>query len=383
MKKQDEEIDYLAGAKDFFQWPPDTFASVVREAFKIEHNCKYDHQIATVLGISAGRISQILSEPHKLKVETIEEVIRGLRSPKHRSRIIEVWHGECFNELLKESSQVDEVIGKVDEAFLRLISRLIRLRKPERALALVEAALKHDIDDHTRRRLYDQCFYLNFRLDKLSQAMKIASTMVAWGKDTQQLELEGSGLMLQFRILRTMDEVSVKELRRRTEQLHEFSKAVPKSQLPKEYITLQPKLLRQGEIYTVLRYQYSGGDAGALLQAALRDPYVGAKSDLRASIYLALGEYFKAEELLEQAANVSLKDGSFTLTRFSQFAYTRAMLYVLRGEKDQAITYYEGFIKLAEDERFLRAVRLGKRDLTLLRAGLQPPYCQVIRTPLY
>lgn len=378
MPQEPEEIDYLAGAK--LRSKEQSFAEVTREAFLLAHQCLQDQDIAEEMGLSGGRISQMLKEPAKLKPETIHKILACFESRVHRRNILKAWQKECFGEELQTGS--DGLVGDViDQTTIRRIDRLIRQVRPDRALAIAREALACETEPSIRRSLLDRAFNLTLRLDLMGDAMQVALTLYEWGRDEKNAEMMAAGLAMKARILRSIDGSNLETIQAVLAEVESLLQAMPPSGGPSKHITATERLLQNEHIAAVLRFPTEGREAEAFLRESLgavraqRDPSdpPSAKANsfhLEARLFMALSEPFPAEEALDKSfAAGELK----SLSMGAKTGILKAKLLAARGEIEEAIAYYECLSRLCEEERNLYHLRLAQHDLALLLGRMFPP----------
>lgn len=377
MVEKGEESDYLAGTKPEREEP--LFAAAVREAFALEHQCLQDQDIAEHLKVTPGRISQILKKPRLLKAETVQKIIRSISSRAHRKQILKAWQQECFGEDIETATE-SLLGGAVDDTTIRRIDRLVRQYRPDRALRLTREALQHEVSDDQRRRLMERAFGLALRLEQTADAMAMALAFFEWGKERGDRDMMAVGLSMRARALRTIDGISAQAILDVHKEIIEVAEHLPDIAPTTKYMTPNKQFIVNEEIAVVLRDHEEHGGAEEYLQKAkrlaqtvLRETDVptskGGSYHVEARIELALKNYFKAEELVEEG----FVAGDLSLAACSKSGILKAKILAARGQIDEAIAYYEELITLCEKERQLRVYKLAQQDLAVLRASKFPP----------
>jgi len=379
MATEPEEVDYLAGTKPFPKIA--SFAEEVREAFALEHKTQQDQDIAPYLNVTAGRVSQILKEPWKLKAETVQKILGCFKSVTHRRSILKAWQRECFGEDVSDPDSASLIGEAPTERTIKRIDRLVRTMRPDRALKVTEQALSADLAPEFRRQLLDRAFYLYQRLDQQGDAMGVAQGIFEKGRADNHREDIALGLAMKGRVLRSLDSVDFEALRNLQEEVAQILDSLPATALAsKGGVAFHKRSLRSAQISTVLKYQEELGGADEFLDTALREVETRVRAadtpkqksgafQLEARIHLARREYFKAEDILEE----SFKLGDITLGIDAHCGIIRAKIIAARGNTDEAIDYYEKLCKLCEAERHIYLLRLSQRDLAVLKASKFPP----------
>jgi hypothetical protein len=202
-----EEIDYLAGTKPYPKIP--SFAEEIKEAFALEHHCFRDQEFAPFLGVSTGRVSQIINNPKRLKAESVHKLLACFSSLVLRRRIFKAWQRECFGDELLHGEPGSIVGAEVTEATIKRVDRLVRTQQPDRALEVTEVSLTMPLDPALRRQFLDRAYYLYNRLDQCADALRIAQ--IYWDEAIADNRREDQvvSLAMQARIMRSMDGISI------------------------------------------------------------------------------------------------------------------------------------------------------------------------------
>ena len=340
MAETSSDIDYLVGTKPYPKIP--SFAEEVREAFALERGCLKDQDIAKLLSMSPGRVSQILNQPEILKAETVQRIIGSLTSVIHRKNILKAWQRECFGDELAEGDPTTLIAETGIASTIKRIDRLVRTMRPDRALKVTEQALRSDHEPEFRRLLLDRAFYLYQRLDQSGDAMGVAQKLYNWGKEDGSREKIATALAMRVRILRSIDGVSAKVLSSAYGDAREVIGTLP---IPKPgaspHITATPQMIKREHLTNVLTYEEWHGGADSFLEESLtavessmspEDSSQKKSSSfyLQARIHLALRNYFKAEDILEE----SFQKGDISLGSDAQSAIIMAKIIAARGNID-------------------------------------------------
>ena len=380
MDPESPEADYLARAK-----PPtdiESFAQTVREAFALEHNAGKDVQIAQIMSISTGRVSQILNGPKALKAETVQHLLSCFASRTHRKNIFTTWQRECFGEELFGPGSPRLIGETVDEKTMRRIDRLIREARLDRALRITTEALEICRDPEFKMPLLTKAYWLNHRLDRPGDAMAIATMLFQWGKQDPNTNRMARALQMRIRILRGLEGDTSKIVTKVCAEALAFLEANPKSPSTSAWDTLPEKsaFLAEKRASIISAHEQTGGYEN-ILKKELRslEAKVGdadsrnakfGNLQAQARIHLALGKPMKAEGLLEE----SFKAGEFhVLNSHEQTSLIQGKILAAKGSLDEAVEYYRQVLRLCEEQRSLYHYRLAQHDLALLLSGKFPP----------
>jgi tetratricopeptide (TPR) repeat protein len=374
MGTESEEIDYLVETKPYPKIP--SFADEVRDAYALEHRCLHDQDIADRLQVTPGRVSQILKHPRTLKAETVQKIVSGLSSVVHRRNILKAWQRECFGEELSEQGSSSLIGNAPTEVTVKRIDRLVRTYRPDRALKVTEQALTFPVAPELRAQLLDRAYYLYQRLDLPAHALDIADAIFAEGRGVNEHARMAVGLAMKARTLNNIDGADFNLVKALHEQVLSILDLVPDDRRSTTHLAVDKRTVRTEGIGHVLKYHERFGGAEDFLRSALRDIQTSAgETDSTASvslllqtearIYLALKDYFKAEDILDEM----FEAGSATLGSSSRCGIIKARIMAARGSIEEAIDYYEKLCTLCESRRQLYLYRLSHRDLAILKAS--------------
>lgn len=174
-RAEDEEVDFGAGAQ--LATDPNAFIQVVREAYRLEHECLQNQDIAEVLDVDKSRVTQIFKNPKALKAETIQNLLDPLQNERNRRRIIRAWNLECFGIDIDERPKGRRTGSKVSVKTIGRIDRYFReFRLNDAALTASEAANKAE-DWVLKQQFLDRAYFAWQRLDRPDQAMATVRIM--------------------------------------------------------------------------------------------------------------------------------------------------------------------------------------------------------------
>jgi hypothetical protein len=308
-----DDVDYLAPAQ--LGVDPDAFQQVVREAFRLEHDCVHSQDIADVLGVDKSRVSQIFKHPEALKAETIQRIVHALNSAVHRKRIIRAWMRACFGSEFDDRSGAPRLGAVVTAQTLRQIDRQIREFRLTRALETVAEALLKVQDELLRELVLDRSFYLQLRLGLPGQAMNTARTIAESGRQLNEQRRRATGFMLRSRILISMQSAEPAQVESSILQLEEqLGGCQPISSPQPPYLLATdsaPKRLRENALLTFAergKVRLEELELRAILEVHLdaarkSQPYQKRFGHLHvaARVHMLLNEPFQAQELIERS----------------------------------------------------------------------------------
>ncbi len=375
MQHGDEELDYLAGAQPFDD--PESFERVVKEVYLLEFDCVQNQDIADVLGVDKSRISQIFSDPSKLKPETIQNLIAHPRSKENKRRIVEAWMRECFgSDILHQTGE--PLVGKrVTEKTIRRVDRQIRESRLTLAAKTAMEAAERTEDGVMRERLLDRAFFARQRLDQPGQAMRIARLITEGALSRGDMRRAASGFCFAGRVMRGMADAKEREtihLLDRAEALLAMSEPLPSPSPPYVMVTYEVlEVERINAIITLMERDQIIRDDGLIekLMARIEARLRAVKSyqeksrlaQLLARMHLLLDQAFMAEELLEQ----SFKSGEIkNLNAYEVSGVINARIIAKRTSAEASATYLDRVIENCTESLDLYHRRLAEYDLARL-----------------
>lgn len=375
MQHGDEELDYLAGAQPFDD--PESFERVVKEVYLLEFDCVQNQDIADVLGVDKSRISQIFSDPSKLKPETIQNLISHPRSKENKRRIVEAWMRDCFGKDILHQTGEPLVGKRVTEKTIRRVDRQIRESRLTLAAKTAMEAAERTEDDVMRERLLDRAFFARQRLDQPGQAMRIARLITEGALSRGDLRRAASGFCFAGRVMRGMADAKEREtihLFDRAEALLAMSEPLPSPSPPYVMVTYEVlKVERINVIITLMERDQIIRDDGliekliARIEARLRAvksyQEKSRLAQLLARMHLLVDQAFLAEELLEQ----SFKSGEIkNLNAYEVSGVINARIIAKRTSIEESAAYLDRVIENCTESLDLYHRRLAEYDLARL-----------------
>lgn len=349
------------------------FADVVRRAFFSE-GARLDEEIAARLGVTPSALSQLFSkDAAKLQPKTVRALLAKLQSRALRVQVLRAWQESVFGEELHSNSTPcpEQVVHRAD--------RLMGAMRPDEALALVREALSKGADEpEMRRALLDRAFKLQFWLDDLHGAFETAQSLYSWGVESDDPERIASALALRARLMTLLSPPRPSDTASAYETIGDLVACY--RQGPRSVFSASKKVVSRDYRLQILKHAERSRNAAAVVPSLIRDfqfdvkatdSNVSKSNALRAEAraWLALGEAFKAEEVLDEALKLGQSAGhTATYSR-----YLQAMIADARGAADEAEDLLVGLICRCDAERRLLLKRLTMQRLTLLRGRKFPP----------
>lgn len=146
---------------------PSSFGAVLRSAIRSEFGTA--KEFARALGVTEGRVSQIVSGPESVNPQTLTSILRAFHSLTLQEMVHAAWSQE-FAPLPSKlaASNPDQVIREVSG---------LKERTPTRALGLLSAARSAAEEAIDWQILAEQEVFLNLRLTKHGPAYALVQTM--------------------------------------------------------------------------------------------------------------------------------------------------------------------------------------------------------------
>jgi tetratricopeptide (TPR) repeat protein len=373
------EDRYLAKPKEFEGERP--FESAVLEAFALEYGIAKNEPIAKMVGVNATRLSHYFKDPQKMRVQTVHNIIRCLRSSRLRKSILKAWNKECFGS--DEEAESNELLsGEVSAITIKKIDRLVRMWRPERALQIAEEAAAKCREPEMLFMLLSRVYFLQQRLDLAGSSMATAERVYEWGKEDNNGPRMVVALYMKGRILRGLDGVSPRQMAALHEEAMQIIESIPSGKVLTGYERAANKETVGSNLsaFMIKKHEEEGGYENYLREALQKSEIKFKAGDSRntkygalqtqARLHLGLGEPFKAEEALERAFSL----GEFyVLNSNEQTSLIQAKIMAARGSIDEAVEYYKRLCRMCEEHRSFYYLRQSQRDLALLLSRRFPP----------
>ncbi len=371
-----EDPDFLARAK--LPHDPGSFSNLVREAFQIHHECFQDGDIAETLGVSKGRISQILSKPELLKPETIASILEEIPNKEARRRILFAWNRECFGLDLEGKRRGGFTQKKFTAASLKRVDRLIREERLLQAADLIEVGVEVVTDYSTRQVVLDRAFWLNHRLNRPGSALQISGMALLEASGANEPARIIYAELWRLRVLVQLPNVNMQNLQRTFEWLENAFHLTHNGE-PKAYgLATSGFLLRAliGAKLTLAERKIlslTSTDLKAFLKEIASEKGSTTRFQtrfsvhlLQARIYLLMGERFTAEELLNKA----FRSGDVkNLQGLEQCGLVEARIMVESGNLEKAIRHLGILSKNCFEAEDLYHGWLIETELAMLLTG--------------
>ena len=338
-----EDPDFLARAK--LPHDPGSFANLVREAFQVHHDCLQDGDIAESIGVTKGRISQILGKPELLKPETVATILEFIPSKEAKRQILIAWNRECFGLELGGKKLRGTVPAKFTTASLKRVDRLIREERLIQATELIQVGVEVVKEGQFRQLILDRAFWLYHKLNRPGSAAQIAETIFAEAEVNRDYPRMVFARLQTLRVLVHLPDVEIASVTRIMAWIESALHLIEERNEAK-YATATHAFARRSLIATRLTLAERGvapieEDEMATFQETLSQELASAKSYQRrfgiqfllTRILIRLGETFAAEEMLIKAFRAGdVKN----LQGLEQCGIVEARIMIQSGNLDKA-----------------------------------------------
>lgn len=371
MRTEDGDLDFLVGAQ--LTIDPRSFAEVVKEAFRLEHDCIENQDIAEVLGVHKSRVSQVLHSPKALKPETIQKLLDQFGKVAHRRAIVRAWAKECFGEDIERPPQ-GELTGKsVSRGTLRRVDRQIRESRFSMAAQTAEEAASKTSDWELKQEFLDRAIFARQRLDQPGLAMCVARNIAESAEERADLLRLAAAQLLRGRTLLGLVDSRPEDLEPVFSRLRELLAACTEPSKPPAYIIGSWETLASLEVSALITFterrtvaldeakvRRAKDDLLEKLKQRLSQPRRFQTHVQVATAHLLLGETFQAQEQIDQAYKCGeLKN----LNVYESCGVVQGRILARTESPEQASKYLQGVISNCLESSDSIHHRLAEYDL--------------------
>jgi hypothetical protein len=381
MQKEAGEWDYRAGAVP--EVDPETFPERVRQAYRLEHNCRFDNEIALVLRAEKSWVSQLFKNPGELDARAVEGVLAPLRSAEHKRRILAAWVEARFG-IDPTTPLPDSLIGDdVTERIVRRIDRQVREGRLRLAARVAGEAARKTSDPTMRERLLDRVYFAHQRLDEPGQAMAVARAIALGAQRRGEARRLAAAHLFRARVLLGLPDSKPGEVEPAISAAKAFIVGQPPVPSPAPPYVLaterRVRMLELGARVTFMERRLVERDE-TLLRATLAEVLAASKAtkayqerhrcyQLAARTHLLLGETFQAQEALERSFE---SGGLKNLHTFEASGLVQGRIVLETDGPERAIEYLREVRDNCVRSSDWYHGRLVEYDLARLESGLFP-----------
>lgn len=314
-----------------------SFASALKQGIKAEFGTA--RAFAVRLGVTEGRVSQILHGPEPVSPESLERILSAIETPALREEIHAAWIGD-FAPLAAPTvapDDQDSVLAKVDG--------FMALGKPLRAQEFAKRARTEARNPELKDLLLVQIAQIDLRLGRPASALESLDELEARARASGDRTQLISSLWMRGVALRATDPLPLAAI----EAAHRDATSLvgtwdPSQPGPKRFRKQFAALLaRDWALAALAAYEskLAGPDA---LEVALRaaersialdvdEKFACTGLEVRARIEVAFGRIVKAEDTLDELAARGLRHGPDLVEKSD---ITRAKIHLARRQRDAA-----------------------------------------------
>ncbi len=331
---EERRVDSLGKAK------PLPFGEELRRAIREEFGTA--KEFALRLGVSGGRVSQILGEAESLTAKSLEDVLNAFPNLAHREAVHAAWVRTFAPSALQELSQSEST----EEAWQLLQSkdRLMSEGLSRQTLAATEALRTRMRDREMRFELARASIELCLFLGRSAQARRLSEELTERAKENGEPGWIARGLWLQANAGRNSPEAQAREIAETHERALEFASAwSPRDLGQREVLKDVRQALSRDRALAILAIHERRPVGAGQLEQAVRGLETLLEQDLephrrsvflevRGRVCLALGDTLEADDVIEEAKTVQ---AFVSPDHEAKAGILKAQLLLSRGNRDQ------------------------------------------------
>lgn len=319
----------LGGAK------ADNFSWALKQAVKAEFGSS--KAFAKALGVTEGRVSQLLNPKERLQPQTLEGILTCFSSNVHRASIHQAWLSE-FDQLL-----APDVFQPTQHLLIEL-DRLSVL-SPDQAIRHLAEAKIHTQDPNEWQELSERHVHLCLRIGMTLQAIQTVDEMKSRATANRNSVHMLTALWLQGNVLRSVDNVSTKMLSEANEGAMQFASGSKpkKGEALEQWRDRRAQLERDFALHALKIHEMgrlSSGNLEIALSASIRSmemvdcpKFRYAGLEVRARIELALGRLVNTEDTLDE---IKESQYLFGTEIWEKASLTTAKLWFAQGRIEES-----------------------------------------------
>lgn len=330
MKRIGPSIVSLGGTKDL------SFGLTLRSAIKAEFRTA--KEFARAMGITEGRVSQILKTTERLQPQTLDGILSCFVSFSHREEIFRAWSKEFESITAPDLSQDPQIL-------LVELEQLANSR-PDKAIQLLGTVRDSTLDPFVWQELTERQVHWNLRLTMSMPAIKAVDEMEEQARQRNDSVQILTALWMRGNVFRTLDSVTVKAMSGSHDEAVSYAQAVKppggsslelwrdrRAQLERDFALHVLKLHERGRLSDE---SLEAGLGAAKRSMAMVDcpKFKYAGLEVRARMELALGRLVNAEDTLDEIEEAQYRFGTDIWEKAS---LTKAKIWAARGKTEEAI----------------------------------------------
>ncbi len=361
MERQSKATSSLGTAKR------NGFGLTLKDAISEEFGSSKAFAIA--MGVSPGRISQLVQGPEDINPQTLGKVLSAFKTWSLQEQIHEAW--------IQEFAPLP--LAHLDSrAILQQIANIGDKLSPQRALKLALSARKQELDPELWQLLTERIVHLNQRLMRTASALRVLKGMENRAKVNKEQVHASTALWMRCNVLRGIPIVSWKQLNFCHEKAVSFADATKPSG-GDALSRWQEKRFQMDRDFAL--NLLSGVERGELPSPALETAHVALTRsqqfandpsfyfyalEVRSRLEFEQGNTIGAEETIEEIEANGMKYCAEFPTRIG---FTRAKLHIRRGKSEQAELELRKIARTChEDSNLYHAAKADRELIRLLIA---------------
>lgn len=333
--------DSCQSAQNLERAKPQSFGATVRAAIKAEFGTNQD--FARHLGVSKGRISQIIRGPETIGHEALERVLRGFSSSAWQQSIQAAWVRDFIRieQHPEESLELDELLLK--------IHHLNASGLPYQAIQLAEEQRQLVGDLIAWTSLTVQIIQTSLRVGQTSKATENVIELQRRAMEWNEVDHLFAARWLKGLVLQSLPRMRVRETYEFHRETLRFGETNLQNQgvVSENLLPMVASLERDIALFLTKRFEKGEIDQEAVKAANARidrsiqlgesESFKAYGLEARSRYFAAIGKVAAAEDALDELESVGLQDGS-DLWEKSQI--TKAKILTHRGESEEALHLY-------------------------------------------
>lgn len=348
---------------------PEPFGAALKAAIRAEFGS--GRAFAEAVGVSEGRVSQIVRGPEDVNARTLDYVLAPISSLPLQERVHAAWVRDFapLPEPERSPMEPERAVWTAKDLWLA--------GNPKRALRLAAAQREFAEEPWAWHELSGLMVMTGLRLGRSSLALETTTEIERKARSDGDRMRFLAALWMRGLALRNSEHVPARSLNGAHEDALAFAETwEPGGRAEQELVRVKRMELRRDFALNVLAVHGRRPVPEEILQRALRsaedalrmhdDPLPRCFAlEVRARVEVALGQLFRAEETLEEAESLS---GGRILELWEKSRIVRAKILLGRGARDEAAHELREVAERCFEEMNLHHHRVADQLLARLAA---------------
>lgn len=350
----------------------ESFGAVLRRAIQAEFGS--NKAFAQALGVSPGRVSQIIGGPESVDPATLAKLLKAFSSLLNQTVVYEAWVREFAPPPVEEGLALDS-----EDARQQAIG-LWHGDRPAEGLRLAEVHRQHVTDPQLWQELSSVALMINLRLGRRGEALKIARELEERSRADQEAGYLLTATWMRFLALRNLDRAPLKLIHRAYQDAVSLAYArEPLGDWKGRWLAKRLELQRDFALQVLTIAERKPVDDETLAEAMQvvnatlgrwEDPAAETMGlEVRARIEVVLGQLSKAEDTLDEVESRRWH----TSTELRDKAnLVRARIAIERGELEEARFLLQAIADACLERGNVHHFQIADQLLAELELGLLP-----------